>query len=223
MSKKPILCLDFDGVIHSYRSGWQGMNNIPDPPVMGAFDAIKGYMEHFEVHIFSSRSFNEGGLKAMKQWFWDQTDVDDSWINNIVFDTVKPPAKVTLDDRAITFTGAWPPAADLLAFEPWTHSQNPLHHYRAIINADAASYMRLEQKAIDLMNAVLEAARDLDEGGSSVAAVTKLGDHIQTLAAYLPIKIYVNRAGNEEYRRIGDEDVPRHEVDPKIGTASYKS
>ena len=27
---KPILCLDFDGVLHSYTSGWRGAR-IPDP------------------------------------------------------------------------------------------------------------------------------------------------------------------------------------------------
>lgn len=33
--RKPILCLDFDGVIHSYSSGWKGADVIPDPPVAG--------------------------------------------------------------------------------------------------------------------------------------------------------------------------------------------
>ena len=37
---KPILCLDFDGVIHSYTSGWKGARIILDPPVPGALDFI---------------------------------------------------------------------------------------------------------------------------------------------------------------------------------------
>src|SRR5271156_1345745 len=65
---KPILCLDFDGVIHSYSSGWKGADVIPDPPVAGAMQFIRDALEHFRVAIFSSRSNQPGGLDAMKDY-----------------------------------------------------------------------------------------------------------------------------------------------------------
>lgn len=33
---KPILCVDFDGVIHSYASGWTKTDTVADDPVPGA-------------------------------------------------------------------------------------------------------------------------------------------------------------------------------------------
>ena len=69
---KPILCLDFDGVIHSYTSGWGGAGQVSDPPVEGAVDFIISAMEHFEIHIFSSRSNQEGGIRAMQMWLRNQ-------------------------------------------------------------------------------------------------------------------------------------------------------
>ena len=33
MKYQPNVVLDFDGVIHSYVSGWQGVDVVPDPPV----------------------------------------------------------------------------------------------------------------------------------------------------------------------------------------------
>lgn len=69
--KKPILCLDFDGVIHSYSSGWKGASIIPDPPVEGALEFIIKAMNHFEVNILSSRSHQWMGKKAMKKWLYN--------------------------------------------------------------------------------------------------------------------------------------------------------
>ena len=66
---KPILCLDFDGVCHSYTSGWQGADNIPDPPVEGLFEFLIEAHQHFSIHIYSSRSHQEGGIIAMNKWF----------------------------------------------------------------------------------------------------------------------------------------------------------
>lgn len=150
MSKKPILCLDFDGVIHSYTSGWQGADVIPDPPVPGALEFIVKALERFEVHIFSSRSNQPGGQRAMQKYLlqhyrqlalnreetpdWLQRYIERyecSWdaaviqatlaltCNDIGWPTEKPPAFLTIDDRAITFDGTWPNLDELASFKPW--------------------------------------------------------------------------------------------------------
>lgn len=122
---KPILCLDFDGVIHSYTSGWKGAAIIPDPPVPGALAFMLGALHHFDVVIFSSRSHQPGGLKAMRLWLrehagqtWYETPAGPG-LEDVRFTTEKPPALVTIDDRALTFTGEWPELTTLLAFKPW--------------------------------------------------------------------------------------------------------
>jgi hypothetical protein len=127
MGNKPILCLDFDGVIHSYASGWKGANVIPDPPVDGAMRFIWEATEHFRVAIFSSRTNQPGGLQAMREWlcenfrlFWamDRTSCDDK-LAEIEWPIEKPPAFITIDDRALTFEGTWPLIESLKAFQPW--------------------------------------------------------------------------------------------------------
>lgn len=62
------LSVDFDGVIHSYESGWKGPRNIPDGPVPGAMDFLLKATEQFDVCIFSSRSKAFFGRWAMKRW-----------------------------------------------------------------------------------------------------------------------------------------------------------
>lgn len=42
-----------------------------------------------------------------------------NFVGKIGFPKHKPPAMVTLDDRALTFTGDWPSLDDLAAFKPW--------------------------------------------------------------------------------------------------------
>ena len=123
--RKPILCLDFDGVVHSYASGWKGADVVPDPPVEGAIAFMLGALHHFEVVIFSSRSNQPGGISAMKAWLrehagqcWHETPAGPG-IEDVSFVTEKPPALVTIDDRAITFTGTWPAIETLKGFKPW--------------------------------------------------------------------------------------------------------
>lgn len=150
---KPILCLDFDGVIHSYTSRWQGASVIPDPPVPGALEFIVKALQTYEVAIFSTRSHQWGGKRAMKRWLRDNlravgmathtetvpewmcdriceygpmdpwhiavNDVSSEIVRQIKWPWFKPPAKVTIDDRALTFTGTWPEIATLDNFKPW--------------------------------------------------------------------------------------------------------
>jgi len=68
MAFKPTLCLDFDGVIHSYKSPWKNARHIPDPPVPGALGFIIQALSYFEVAVFSSRSHQWGGRRAMRHW-----------------------------------------------------------------------------------------------------------------------------------------------------------
>lgn len=68
MRQLPRIALDFDGVIHAYTSGWQGARVIPDPPVDGALEFLVGALDRFNVAIYSSRSHQWGGRRAMKRW-----------------------------------------------------------------------------------------------------------------------------------------------------------
>lgn len=90
---------DFDGVIHSYTSGWQGIDVIPDPPVDGIKEAIDEIRKHYKVVVVSTRCYQEGGLEATKAWMKKHEIVVDDIVAH------KPPAIVYVDDRAITFDG----------------------------------------------------------------------------------------------------------------------
>ena len=98
---KQTLILDFDGVVHSYRSGWKGADVIPDPPTDGAKEAIAKLRERFVVVIVSSRTHQQGGIAAIREWLrkWD-IEVDD-------VPDHKPPHVCTVDDRAFRFEGDW--------------------------------------------------------------------------------------------------------------------
>ncbi|GEP06838.1 hypothetical protein [Methylobacterium oxalidis] len=128
----PILCLDFDGVIHGYQSGWQGAAIVPDPPVPGAIEFLHGAVERFQVAIFSSRSGQPGGIEAMKGWLAmhvhaaiDDRREAEHVLGLIQWPVAKPPALVTIDDRAITFTGTWPSLDEIAAFQPWNKKPPP--------------------------------------------------------------------------------------------------
>lgn len=120
------LCLDFDGVIHSYKSGWKGARNIPDEPVEGALAFMALMLVYdWDVVIHSSRARHWGGITAMRNWlkkhagnlYYDSPA--GGGLERVRFVRWKPSAYITLDDRAITFMGQWPSKEELEAFKPW--------------------------------------------------------------------------------------------------------
>lgn len=131
-SRKPILCLDFDGVIHTYDRGWQS-GEIYGEVTPGFWDWAVTAQEHFKLVIYSSRSKTEEGIKAMVSWLqtkhnnWREETAlytnEDAPIIDFEFAHEKPPAFLTIDDRAIQFQGKWDiPELDpesLTKFKPW--------------------------------------------------------------------------------------------------------
>lgn len=125
--RKPILCLDFDGVCHSYIQKWQGAHVIPDEYVPGLFEFLEAAKKHFDIHIFSTRSVEEAGREAMVFWFVEQRKLwrsrngkpPDNTPLELSFPDKKPPAFVSLDDRSLLFTGVWPEVEELVKFKPW--------------------------------------------------------------------------------------------------------
>jgi len=123
MRKKPVLSVDFDGVIHSYKSGWQGALTISDPPTPGALEFLKRATDSFEINIYSSRSHVAGGIDAMKAWLWREAEKEynstPAWLEKIVFPEHKPSAFLIIDDRAFCFEGRWPTMGEIFDFRPW--------------------------------------------------------------------------------------------------------
>jgi hypothetical protein len=135
MKKVPILAVDFDGVLHSYTSGWRGPRNIPDPPVPGAIEWLRSLLTDadcvcamapryldFDVQVFSSRSRYWGGRHAIRKWLENEFEKAGYYrqlIELIRFPLWKPPAFLTLDDRAVTFAGVFPSVEEMKAFKPW--------------------------------------------------------------------------------------------------------
>lgn len=128
----PIICVDFDGVIHSYTSGWLGVDVIPDPPVEGAIQWLRKHLPVPDalglaapykgpiVMIYSSRSKSWKGRRAMKRWLIEH-GLEREYITDGIlrFPTKKPAAFLTIDDRAICFDGAFPATEVMMEFKPW--------------------------------------------------------------------------------------------------------
>ena len=114
---KLTIAVDFDGVIHSYTSGWKGAEIISDPPVDGAIDWLNKIVSDYDVVILSTRGDQENSNEAVKTWLRENgyTGPD------LLITSHKVPALIYLDDRAIRFTGpgSFPTKEDIFNARPW--------------------------------------------------------------------------------------------------------
>lgn len=111
----PIIVFDFDGVIHSYKSGWMGPSVIPDGPVPGIRESIQLIRESgYKVVVVSTRCATQEGREAVKNWLFRDGITVDAVLKE------KPPAVCYVDDRAICFDGnANTLFEKIRGFEPW--------------------------------------------------------------------------------------------------------
>lgn len=109
------IVFDFDGVIHSYTSGWKGVYNIPDEPVPGIREAIADIRRAgYKVVVVSTRCAYEGGREAVAEYLGNHDIVVDAVQAN------KPPAICYVDDRALTFDGHPETLLEkICSFKPW--------------------------------------------------------------------------------------------------------
>lgn len=146
ITDRPILCLDFDGVIHRYSRGWQD-GSIYDGIVEGFWPWAMHAKEHFRLVVYSSRSRDPAGTLAMARWLMERYQewggiggsgligsppiltLRDNDGDEITFEfaSEKPPAWLTIDDRAIQFRGDWGAAwldpVTLRKFKPWNQGE----------------------------------------------------------------------------------------------------
>ena len=112
--RKQKICIDFDGVIHPYRTKWQGEDIIPDPAEPEMVTFLEGLRKEYQVIVWSSRARTEKGVDAIKKWLSE---------NHIEVDGItrdKIPALLYIDDRAIRFNGKTEGLMEEIRnFKPW--------------------------------------------------------------------------------------------------------
>lgn len=112
------IAVDFDGVIHSYRTPWESARIIPDPPVPGAVEWLNAMADRFTIVIHTTRGKTPEGQAAVREYLARHGVRDAA---SIEVTAVKPPALIYLDDRAVRFDGMNFPTATQIHREyvPW--------------------------------------------------------------------------------------------------------
>lgn len=119
MPERLTVAVDFDGVIHSYHSGWKGPLTIPDPPVLGAIEWLEKVTEQYNVAIYTARCADSSeGWQAISIWL-RKHGLSERALGHITFPVAKPHAVLYIDDRGFQFKGTFPTLDFIKGFQPW--------------------------------------------------------------------------------------------------------
>ena len=113
LDKKKTIAIDFDGVIHAYSKGFQGLENAYDSPHPGAINAITTlYEKGYRLIVVSSRPAH-----VIRPWLekFELINYFDEVTN------VKRPAAFYIDDHAVEFKkgsdSSWTRALEIILGE----------------------------------------------------------------------------------------------------------
>ena len=111
---KPILCLDFDGVVHSYKSGWQGVDAIPDPPTEGFFEWLATDMPHFRGRI-SPRPACSASSRGTRGEHMSESETDKAFEDAMLYGTgfIKDGKRIAPEDVLADIAEGEPDPDDL--------------------------------------------------------------------------------------------------------------
>jgi hypothetical protein len=140
--------IDFDGVIHSYTSGWLGADEIPDPPIVdgagrSAIEFLNEVVEQYTVVIFTTRAKSPEGIEAIRQWLanYGFAGAEDCEIT-----AVKGPGIIYIDDRAWRFRGIFPSLHTIRYALPWRVGDKVKPPVGETLRKKSASMAQLEAK-----------------------------------------------------------------------------
>lgn len=117
--QRKTVCVDFDGVIHPYTNGWQGIDPTIEAPVKGIREELDRLKDNgFIIAVLTTRAQSRIGIDAVKHYL-------DTW--RVPYDKItatKIGAICYIDDRAVLFDGDATGLADkVISFKSWTESK----------------------------------------------------------------------------------------------------